>query len=190
AYHVLPKIAQRAKVAINWKPVLLGGIFKATGNASPAMVPAKGQHMGRDIQRFCEKYEVDYQHNPYFPINTLQLMRGAISYQQEGNFQDFMRVIFNAMWKEPKNLGDQTILANELDRNGFSSEDFFKRIQAPEVKTGLIQATESAVKRGLFGCPATFVDDDMFFGQDRMHFVAEALGVNICDVFPKFIASP
>ena len=175
AFTQLKIIAERNKTVIEYYPILLGGVFKATGNNPPASVPAKGQYMMTDLQRYADKYGVPYERNPFFPVNTLSLMRGAISYQDEGDFIKYIEVMFKNMWIEPKNLNDEDVLKKVLIENNFDFDDFVKRITDQNVKNRLISNTENAVKKGAFGAPTIFVGDQMFFGQDRMEFVEEYL---------------
>ncbi|MAU38100.1 MAG: 2-hydroxychromene-2-carboxylate isomerase [Rhizobiales bacterium TMED94] len=175
AFTQLKIIAERNKTVIEYYPILLGGVFKATGNNPPASVPAKGKYMMTDLQRYADKYRVPYERNPFFPVNTLSLMRGAISYQDEGDFIKYIEVMFKNMWIEPKNLNDEDVLKKVLIENNFDFDDFIKRITDQNVKNRLISNTENAVKKGAFGAPTIFVGDQMFFGQDRMEFVEEYL---------------
>tara|TARA_Y100000746_G_C15392863_1_gene402991 strand:- start:148 stop:735 length:588 start_codon:yes stop_codon:yes gene_type:complete len=175
AFTQLKIIAERNKTVIEYYPILLGGVFKATGNNPPASVPAKGKYMMTDLQRYADKYRVPYERNPFFPVNTLSLMRGAISYQDEGDFIKYIEVMFKNMWIEPKNLNNEDVLKKVLIENNFDFDDFIKRITDQNVKNRLISNTENAVKKGAFGAPTIFVGDQMFFGQDRMEFVEEYL---------------
>ena len=175
AFTQLKIIAERNKTVIEYYPILLGGVFKATGNNPPASVPAKGKYMMTDLQRYADKYRVPYERNPFFPVNTLSSMRGAISYQDEGDFIKYIEVMFKNMWIEPKNLNDEDVLKKVLIENNFDFDDFIKRITDQNVKNRLISNTENAVKKGAFGAPTIFVGDQMFFGQDRMEFVEEYL---------------
>ena len=175
AFTQLKIIAERNKTKIVYFPILLGGVFKATGNNPPASVPAKGKYMMIDLQRFADKYGVPYERNPYFPVNTLTLMRGAVSYQDDGDFIKYTEVMFKNMWVEPKNLNDEDELKKVLIENNFDVDDFTRRITDQNVKDKLISNTENAVKKGVFGAPTIFVGDQMFFGQDRMEFIEEYL---------------
>ena len=177
AYTQLPKIAAECGANILWRPMLLGGVFKATGNASPVSVPAKGRWMSHDIQRWARRYGVPFVFNPHFPINTLSLMRGAVAMQMHrpGDFERYLGVVFHAMWEAPRNLGDAAALAATLNEAGFDSDAFTAMVGDPQVKAGLVANTENAVARGVFGAPTFFVDEQMFFGQDRLDFVREAL---------------
>jgi 2-hydroxychromene-2-carboxylate isomerase len=177
AWTQLPKIAAGAGATIDWRPMLLGGVFKATGNASPVTVPAKGRWMNEDLQRWAARYGVTLRFNPHFPINTLTLMRGAAGMQlrRPEEFLRYLEVIERAMWETPKNLGDADVLQATLSAAGFDPAAFSTLVGDPEVKARLIANTEEAVARGVFGAPTFFVGDDMFFGQDRLEFVREAL---------------
>jgi 2-hydroxychromene-2-carboxylate isomerase len=177
AWTQLPKIAAETGATIVWRPMLLGGVFKATGNASPVMVPAKGRWMNHDIQRWADRYGVPFTHNPHFPINTLTLMRGAAGLQmrQADDFPRYVDLINRAMWETPKNLGDPAVLAAVLTEAGLDAAAFAALVADPEVKARLVANTEEAVTRGVFGAPTFFVGEAMFFGQDRLDFVRDAL---------------
>ncbi len=175
AFTQLQLIAERQKANLIYCPILLGGVFKATGNNPPASVPAKGKYMMVDLQRYADKYKVPYKRNPYFPINTLSLMRGAVSYQEEGDFLKYVNVIFQNMWIDPKNLNDEEVLKKVLIDSNFDINDFMKRISDQNIKNKLISNTENAVKKGAFGAPTIFVGDEMFFGQDRMEFIENSI---------------
>jgi 2-hydroxychromene-2-carboxylate isomerase len=177
AWTQLPKIAAATGAEIDWRPMLLGGVFKATGNASPVTVPAKGRWMSQDIRRWAARYGVPFRHNPHFPINTLALMRGAAGLQlrQPQDFPRYLEAMHRAMWESETNLGDPAVLATTLAAAGFDAEAFAALIADPEVKARLVATTEEAVARGVFGAPTFFVGAAMFFGQDRLDFVREAL---------------
>jgi 2-hydroxychromene-2-carboxylate isomerase len=178
AWTQLPQIAKEAQANIVWRPMLLGGVFKATGNQSPVNVPAKGQWMNGDIARWAQRYLVPFQFNPAFPINTLTLMRGAtgIQMRQPERLEDYLRAVFKAMWAQPVNMGDPEVVASVLTAAGFNAAEFVALVNDPEVKAQLAATTEEAVKRGVFGAPSFFVGGELFFGQDRLVFVREALG--------------
>ena len=155
AWTQLPGIAAGAQAQIVWRPMLLGGVFKATGNQSPVAIPSKGRYVLQDFARFAKRYGVPMAFNPYFPINTLALMRGAAGYLDSDAFQPYLRAVFEAIWVRQQNLGKPEIVAEVLSAAGLDIEE--------------------AVKRGVFGAPTFFVGDEMHFGQDRLDFVAEAL---------------
>lgn len=176
AYRALPGIAAAHGAQIVWRPMLLGGVFKATGNHSPIEIPAKNRWLQRDLERWAARYGATFSHNPHFPINTLILMRGAVGMQMRGSdFHKYVEVIFHGMWGEPRNLGEQQELAAVLRQAGFDADAFQSLVNDPAVKEQLKKNTEEAVARGVFGAPTFFVGEDMFWGQDRLDFVAAAL---------------
>ncbi len=176
SHAVIPQIEQRTGAKFVYVPILLGGVFKASGNQSPVMVPAKGRWMGTDLVRFACRYGVPFRFNPHFPINTLTLMRGAVGLQmrEPARFMAYVDTVFRAMWVEPVNLGDPALLAATLSAAGFDAAAFMALVGDADVKARLIANTEAAVARGVFGAPTCFVGDEMFFGQDRLDFVREA----------------
>ena len=178
AWTQLPAIAKETGANIVWRPMLLGGVFKATGNQSPVSIPAKGQWMGTDLPRWAQRYLVPFQSNPFFPINTLALMRGATGVQmrEPERLNDYLRAVFKAMWAKPVNMGDPAVMATTLAAAGFDPAALQTLINDPEVKAQLVATTEEAVRRGVFGAPSFFVGDELFFGQDRLDFVRDALG--------------
>jgi 2-hydroxychromene-2-carboxylate isomerase len=178
AYTQLPKIASDAGAELQWRPMLLGAVFKATGNASPVTVPAKGQWMFKDMAHWSKRYGVPLALNPHFPVNTLTMMRGAVGLQlkQSADFLRYVDLMYRMMWATPRNLGDTAVLGATLAEAGFDVETFTAMVAEPEVKAALVANTEEAVQRGVFGAPTMFVGPQMFFGQDRLEFVREALG--------------
>jgi len=177
AYTQLPRIAAECGAQVVWRPMLLGGVFKATGNASPVTIPAKGRWMFEDLARWARRYGVTLATNPFFPVNTLTLMRGAAGLQmrQPDQFLRYVDVLFRTMWEKPVNLGDPAVLATTLTGAGFDAAAFTALVGDPAVKAKLIAHTDDAVARGVFGAPTMFVGEQMFFGQDRLEFVREAL---------------
>ena len=176
AWTQLDAIAQRHDAKIIWRPMLLGAVFQAVGNTSPAAVPAKGAYMLRDLKRFAKMYDVPFRFNPFFPLNTMQLMRGATAYLEQPEFQAYITAVFNGIWAEKQNMESPEVIADVLSKAGIDATDFMNRIGQPEVKARLKAITEEAVTRGVFGAPSFFVNDEMFFGQDRLDFVDAALG--------------
>ncbi|WP_201629369.1 2-hydroxychromene-2-carboxylate isomerase [Psychrobacter maritimus] len=175
AWTQLESIAQRTNAKIIWRPMLLGAVFQATGNASPAAVPAKGAYMLKDLQRFSNIYGAPFNFNPFFPLNTMHLMRGATAYLEEPEFQTYLAAIFNALWSEKLNMESPEVVAEVLTKAGIDVTNFMARISETEVKERLKATTEEAVARGVFGAPSFFVNDELFFGQDRLSFVETAL---------------
>ena len=163
--------------AIDYQPMLLGGVFQATGNQSPMTVPAKGSYMQRDLALHAQRYGVPFEHNPHFPINTLTLMRGvtAVQTQQPERFADYVDAVFRAIWVDRKNMNDPQVVASVLAAAGFDPAALQAQAADPQVKERLKQVTQDAVARGVFGAPTFFVDGQMFWGQDRLDFVKKAL---------------
>lgn len=175
AYRRLPAIAARTGATIDYQPFLLGGVFKATGNHSPAEIPAKGAWTSVDLARHAERHGVPLARNPFFPINTLHLMRGAAGLQDDPRFIAYLDAVFDAMWREPRNLGNPAEMPAVLARAGIDADAFTALIGADATKARLKATTEAAVARGAFGAPTFFVGDAMYFGQDRLDWVEEAL---------------
>ncbi len=179
AHRVIPEIERRTGAKFDYMPVLLGGIFKATGNKSPmeafGHIPAKMAYEQRETQRFIRRHAItDFTFNPFFPVNTLNLMRMAVAAQAEGILPRYMDAVFHHMWIEPKKMDDPEIVKAALTESGLDPA-LLERAQAPDVKAGLIANTEAAVKRGVFGIPTFFVGDEIFFGKDRLRDVEEAI---------------
>lgn len=177
AHTQLPNICAVTRSELIYTPMLLGGVFKATGNASPAVIPAKGRYMFQDLDRFAKRYGVQLRFNPHFPINTLILMRAVTGMQlhQPQRFADFVDCLFKALWVDGRNLNDPQTIAGVLTENGFDTQEIMALTNDESVKAALKENTEKAIKRGVFGAPSMFIGDQMFFGQDRLDFVEEAL---------------
>lgn len=177
AYTQLPKICAETGSQLRYIPMLLGGVFKATGNASPAMIPAKGRYMFEDLNRYAKRYAVPLKINPHFPINTLMLMRGVTGIQlhHPERFQAFIDCLFKALWIEGRNLNEPETVATVLSEHGFEPQAVMALVNDESVKAALKDNTETAIKRGVFGAPSMFVGNQLFFGQDRLEFVEAAL---------------
>lgn len=176
AWTQLRKIEAATGAMVKRRGILLGGIFKATENQSPAFNPAKAAYMANDLPRFAADYDVPFNFNPFFPINTLHLMRGALAADKMEVGPDYRKAVFTAMWIEPQNMGDPEVVKNVLQsQRGLDADAIFELAQSDDIKRQLIANTEEAVERGAFGAPTWFVGDEMFFGQDRIpHVVAAA----------------
>jgi len=178
AWTQLPGICEQAGASLVYKPMLLGGVFQATGNASPATIPAKGRYVSHDLARFARRYGVPFASNPHFPILTLTLMRAAVGVQvrQPERLDNYLSAVFQALWVESLNLNDADLVARTLERGGFDPAQVEQWVSDPEIKAALKANTDEALQRGVFGAPTMFVGQEMFFGQDRLDFVREALG--------------
>ncbi len=178
AHRVIPGIEERTGARFRYVPVLLGGVFKATGNRSPAEafrdVPSKRAFMELETRRFVARHWIaDFRHSPHFPVNTLAIMRGAVAARHEGCFERYVEVVFRAMWSEPKRMDEPEIIRSVLEENGLDAGHLLGRAQSPEVKQELMRDTEASVARGTFGSPTFFVGGEMFFGKDQLRDVEE-----------------
>jgi len=178
SHKVIPAIEKRTGVTFEYVPILLGGVFKATNNRSPAETLAgvrnKREFMELETQRFLKRFNVKpYVWNPNFPVNTLMLMRGAIAAQAEGVFEKYVEAGFHHMWEEPKKMDDPDVLGKALTASGLDAAKLFARAQEPEIKNKLLENTQAAVARGAFGSPTFFVGDEMFFGKEQLREVEE-----------------
>lgn len=180
AWRLLPEIEQRTGARFEQVPVLLGGIFKATGNRSPveayAGVPAKLAYEFREIDRFIARHGFDeFQMNPHFPVNTLTLMRGAVAAQELDLFEAYVAAIFHFMWEDPRKLDDPEVLEAALEEAGLPGEELLALAGDQEVKNQLIANTQEALAQGVFGLPSFIVGGELWFGKDRLREVEDAL---------------
>jgi 2-hydroxychromene-2-carboxylate isomerase len=171
----LPALAERTGATILYRPILLGGVMQGSGNTPPISVAAKGRYMAADIQRWAEQYGVPLNPNPHFPVNTLLAMRGAIVTTEGGGFPAYHDALFRAVWVDGQDVADRDVLRRVIEKAGLDGAAILERCGEPAVKEALKGATEEAVRRGAFGAPTLFVGDEMFFGNDRLHFVEKAL---------------
>lgn len=171
----LTELCDRTGATINYKPMLLGGVFKAGGNTSPVMIPAKWAWIQQDFARYAALYDIPYQLNPHFIFSTVNAMRGAMWALSEGRIEDYNRALYTAAWADGKDLSSAEVMTEVLNSAGFDAQVVMEAMTQPEIKKALINATEAAVARGVFGAPTMFVDDEMHFGQDRLEWIERAL---------------
>ena len=169
------KLAEETGATINYKPMLIGGLFKATGNSSPITVPAKGKWLFTDLMRYAERYGVTFQMNDHFPVNTLYMMRGLTGYLDDDRFLALADGFFDGMWVTNKNMNAPEVIGAIVAECGIEPDAFMQTINDPAIKQRLIDVTAEAERRGAFGAPTFYVGDAMFWGQDRLDFVREAL---------------
>ncbi len=177
---VIPGIERRTGTKFDYVPVLLGGIFKLTNNRSPAEsfagIKNKPEFSRVETARFLKRHGITaFAWNPYFPVNTLALMRGAYAAKAEGVFEKYVDAIYRHMWAEPKKMDDPQVIGAALSESGLPAEKLFARSQEPEIKNALMQATQSAVNRGVFGSPSFFVGNELFFGKDQLRDVEDEI---------------
>ncbi len=177
AHTQIAQLEQASGAKAVYQPMLLGGVFQATGNQSPASIPAKGAYIFDDFDRFASRYGVPLNRNPHFPINTLMLMRGAcgLQIQEPARFMAYVDAMFKAIWVDSLNMNDAAVAAAALGAAGFDPAAMMAMTQSPDVKDRLKAVTQDAIDRGVFGAPTFFVGQQMFWGQDRFDFIKEAL---------------
>lgn len=180
AHLAIPDIEERAGVKFEYVPVLLGGVFKATGNVSPAVslqgIKNKGEYQGIETRRFLDKHGItDYQRNPHFPVNTLQIMRGAVYARHAGFFEQYVDAVYRHMWAQPKKMDDPAVIQAALAESGLPATEILEGINDSQVKQELIRNTEGSVARGTFGSPTFYVGDEIFFGKDKLREVEEEI---------------
>ena len=180
AEKALPGIEQRTGVKFEYVPVLLGGVFKATNNLSPFEslrgIKNKPEYNALETRRFIRRHDITtFKPNPFFPVNTLMLMRGAVAARLEGVFEPYFRAAYHHMWEEPKKMDDLEIFRSAFSSSGIDTERLIARAQQDDVKKKLIELTNDAVARGAFGSPTFFVGTEMFFGKDQLRDVEESI---------------
>jgi 2-hydroxychromene-2-carboxylate isomerase len=180
AHKVIPGIQERTGATFVYVPILLGGVFKATGNVAPMVafkdVKGKLAYQKLETLRFIRKHGLTrFKMNPHFPVNTVQIMRGAVAAEIDGRLAEYVDAVFRLMWEEEKKMDDPEVIRASLDAAGLDGARMLARIQAQEVKDKLIKNTEASVVRGTFGAPTFFVGDEMFFGKDKLRDVEEEI---------------
>ena len=182
-FNVLKKFPEKYDCEINYIPVLLGGIFKATNNKPPMEqffgVLNKNEYQSLEIERFVNRHGLTkFKMNPQFPVISLQIVRGAIAAEMDGYLEDYIEKVLVHMWEEPKKMDDPEVIKAAFEESGFDSEKLLEQMQDPDVKAKFISNTEDAVKRGLFGIPTFFIDDEMYFGKDTIWMIEEILAAS------------
>jgi 2-hydroxychromene-2-carboxylate isomerase len=180
SHQVIPEIEKRTGAKFNYIPALLGGIHKITGNQPPMIafggIKGKLEYEQLESQRFAKKHGITkFQFNPHFPVITLLIMRGLIAAEMEGKKDAYIEVVLKAMWEDQKKMDDPEVFVQVLNDAGLDGDHFLARTQDPEVKQKLIENTEAAANRGVFGIPSFFVGDEHFFGKDRLGQVEEEI---------------
>lgn len=179
-HRVIPQIEQRTGTRFDYVPILLGGVFKLTGNVAP-MVQFKGiknkpEYHRLEVQRFIARHRLDkFRMNPHFPVNTVQIMRGAVAAEMDGDLPAYVEAAFRCMWEDQRKMDDPEVIKAALDAAGLDGARTLARIQDQAVKDRLLQNTEASVARGTFGAPTFFVGEEIFFGKDRLREVEEEI---------------
>jgi 2-hydroxychromene-2-carboxylate isomerase len=177
---LIPGVEQRTGVRFKYVPILLGGVFRLTNNKSPiesfAGIKNKPEFQRVEMRRFLKRHNISaFKMNPFFPVNTLQLMRGAVAADFEGVFAPYVDAVFRFMWAEPRKMDDPEVIRASINEAGLDADLLLRRIQDDDVKARLLENTQRAVDRGVFGSPSFFVGDEMFFGKDQLRDVEEEI---------------
>ena len=180
AARVAPDIERRTATKFEYVPALLGGIYKLTGNSSPADylkgIRNKSEYMALETGRFIRRHGItSFHRNPFFPVNTLRLMRGAVAAEAEGVFWPYFQAVYHHMWEAPKKMDDVEVFRSAFAASGIDIERLMARAQQDDVKKRLIDLTTDAVNRGAFGSPTFFVGKEMFFGKEQLREVEELI---------------
>lgn len=179
-HRVIPEIEARTGVKFLYEPVLLGGIFRLTGNQSPATafghIKNKPAYDALEMRRFVKKHGIpEFRQNPHFPVNTLMLMRGAVAAQEAGVFEAYVNWMYDEMWVRGRKMDDPEVYAASLDEGGLPKDEILRLLQSEPVKSKLLANTQAAVEAGVFGIPSFLVGDELFFGKDRLREVEEEI---------------
>ena len=190
AEKVLPSIEKRTGVKFEYVPVLLGGIYKATNNMSPfdslRGIKNKPEYQALETERFIRRHNITgFKPNPFFPVNTLMLMRGAVAAQFENVFEPYFRAAYHHMWEEPKKMDDVETFRKAFIASGVDIDKLIARAQQDDVKKKLIEVTTDAVNRGAFGSPTFFVGKEMFFGKDQLRDVEDSIVAQLGEASAK-----
>lgn len=178
-HKVIPATTARTGIEFEHVPVLLGGVFKATNNVSPAVslqgIRNKPEYQRIETERFCRAHGIEpYKPNPHFPVNTLKMMRGAVFARSTDCYARYVDAMYDAMWAQALKMDDDDVIASVLETAGLPAREIFEGMSNPAVKQELIALTEASVNRGTFGSPTLFVGDEMFFGKDKLRDAVEA----------------
>jgi 2-hydroxychromene-2-carboxylate isomerase len=178
-HKVIPAATLTTGLTFEYVPILLGGVFKATNNVSPAVslqgIRNKPEYQRIETERFCRTHGIEpYVPNPHFPVNTLKMMRGAVFARSTDYYPRYIDAMYAAMWMQALKMDDDEVIAAALDAVGLPTREIFDGMSNPEVKQELIALTEESVQRGTFGSPTLFVGEEIFFGKDKLRDAIEA----------------
>jgi 2-hydroxychromene-2-carboxylate isomerase len=175
AHREIERIASETRAELVFRPMVLGFVFKATGNTMPAAVPAKAAYMTHDVARWARHYGLPFRMPSVFPVNTIRALRGAVAALEDGGFPLYHHAVMEAYWARNKDIGDGDVLAEVVREAGLDAPRLLARTEDAAVKDQLKANTDEAVRRGTFGAPTFFIGDDMYWGNDRLQFVEAAL---------------
>ena len=178
AWTQLPELCERHQANLHYKPVLLGGIFKATGNSTPVLIAPKGKWLFKDIERYAVRYGVPYQMNPHFVINSMTMMRGAMWAQNTGVLESYNKAMYEATWVNGLNMSEPDVIASVMNEADLDAAAMLQAVADDSIKKQLIEATGDAVEQGVFGAPTMIINGELHFGQDRLDWVERQLAAN------------
>jgi 2-hydroxychromene-2-carboxylate isomerase len=171
AHTQIRKFEKLNNIKINYLPILLGGLHILGNITAPGLNPVKAKYMIKDLKACADFYKIDYQFNRYFPLKTVNIMRGAIVAEKEGYLSTYIDKFYKAAWVDSLNLNDPKIVEKVLKNIDLNINSFLEKISDQKIKDELKTRTENAFNKGVFGAPTFFVGSKMFFGQDRLEFV-------------------
>lgn len=175
AWMKMPKLIEQTGAKVNYLPMYISGVFKLSGNDTPITVPAKGKWLFKDLKRWAKQDDIPFVVNSQFPMNSISVMRALAAYAEDPRLEKLATEFYKAMWDTDENLTNPQNFAEIAKRAGIDSSEMAEKIASPETKQCLIDLTQTAADRGVFGAPTFFIGDDMHFGQDRMDFLKEDL---------------
>ena len=171
AHKEIIKIERKNSIKIKYKPILLGGLHNLHGIKAPAFIPAKAKHMIRDCKLIAEKNKIKFKFNSYFPIKSLNLMRGVFVAEEDNYKSHYIDSIFNAIWQDGLNMNDENVIQKVLKNLNINPKTFHLRSASSSIKDSLRQKTNEAYEKGIFGAPSFVSNNKIFWGQDRLEFV-------------------
>jgi len=170
AHKQIKKIENKESIKIRYNPILLGGLHNLHGIKAPAFIPAKAKHMIRDCKLIAEKNEIKFKFNSYFPIRSLNLMRGVLVAEEDNIKSYYIENIFNSIWQDGLNMNDDIVIQKVLKNLNVNPKTFTLRTLSSLIKDSLRKKTNDAYMKGIFGAPTFVANNKIFWGQDRIEF--------------------
>ena len=171
AHEQIKRFEKENKIKVNYMPILLGGIHQLANITAPGLNPSRAKHMIKDLKICADWFKVKFQFNRYFPLKTVNIMRGALVAEKEGFLNNYVDQFYKAAWVDSLNLNDGKILERFIKNMDINPKSFIEKLSDQKIKDDLKIKTNNAFKKGVFGAPTFFVGSKMFFGQDRLEFV-------------------
>tara|TARA_Y100001970_G_scaffold276781_1_gene380014 strand:+ start:18072 stop:18659 length:588 start_codon:yes stop_codon:yes gene_type:complete len=171
----IKNLEKKHQLKIKYMPIFLGGLHKSAGVTPAAFISLKAKYMIRDTKLVSEKKNIRFTFNTYFPIKTVDFMRGVIIAEEDNFEKVFVEKIFNAIWKDGLNMNDETVINKVLKNMELNPKTFFLRAKDNKIKEKLKKLTNDALKKGIFGAPTFFINKKMFWGQDRLTYAIDEI---------------